>query len=79
MSLTGIFGQIRIKYRKDLCDVADDVDEFGKVGEDGELRKMLASPLFLRCRGDCKSSRIPTVSGKPAAMILERGASAKRT
>ena len=30
-------------------------------------------------RGDCKSSRIPSASGKPAAMTLERGASAKRT
>ena len=47
--------------------------------EDGELRKMLASPLYMQDRGDCKSSRIPTASGKPAAMILERGASAKRT
>ena len=28
---------------------------------------------------DCKSSRIPTASGKPAAMIQERGASVKRT
>ena len=47
--------------------------------EDGELRKMLASPLYLQSREDCKSSRIPTASGKPAAMIQERGASAKRT
>ena len=47
--------------------------------EDGELRKMLASPLHMQSREDCESSRIPTASGKPAAMIQERGASAKRT
>ena len=77
--------------------IAEDMDEFGKVGaemsciqsqmhsdndsaestadsdlEDGELRKMLASPLYMQSRGDCKSSRIPTASGKPAAMIQER-------
>ena len=47
--------------------------------QDGELRKMLASPLYMQCREDCKSSRIPVAPGKPAAMIQERGASAKRT
>ena len=47
--------------------------------EDRELRKMLASPLSMQDRGDCKSSRTPIASGKPAAMIHERGASAKRT
>ena len=47
--------------------------------EDGELRKMLASPLYRQGRGYCKSSRIPTAPGKLAAMIQERGASAKRT
>ena len=45
--------------------------------EDGELRKMLASPLYMQSREDCKSSRIPTASGKPAAMIQERGAKFK--
>ena len=47
--------------------------------EDGERRKMLASPLHMQSREDCESSRIPTASGKPAALIQERGASAKRT
>ena len=47
--------------------------------EDGELRKMLASPLYTQSRGDCKSFRIPAASEKLAAMIQERGASAKRT
>ena len=32
--------------------------------EDGELRKMLASPLYMQSREDCKSSRIPTASGE---------------
>ena len=31
---------------------------------------MLASPLYLR--GNCKSSRTPTASGKPAAMIQDQ-------
>ena len=47
--------------------------------EDGELRKMPASPLKRQNREDCTSSRMPTAPGKPAAMIQERGASAKRT
>ena len=40
--------------------------------EDGELRKMLASPLYMQGRGDYESSLIPTAPGKPAAMIQER-------
>ena len=40
--------------------------------EDGELRKLLASPLKRQDREDCKSSRIPTASGKLAAMIQEQ-------
>ena len=48
--------------------------------EDGELRRMLASPLFLRGRGDSESFRKSTVYGKPEpALIEKRGASAKRT
>ena len=50
--------------------------------EDGKLRKKkkkLASPLYRQDREDCSPSRIPTAPGKPAAMIQERGASAKRT
>ena len=47
--------------------------------EDGELRKMLASPLCMQSRGNCKSSRFPTAPVKPAALLQERGASAKRT
>ena len=44
--------------------------------EDGELRKMLASPLFMQSREDCESSRMPIAPGKPAALLQERGASA---
>ena len=47
--------------------------------EDGELRKMLASPLYMQSREDCsKSSRTSTASEKPPALLQERGASAKR-
>ena len=43
--------------------------------EDGELRKMATSPLFLQDREDCMSSRISTAPEKFAAI----GVSAKRT
>ena len=48
--------------------------------EDGELRKMLASPLYVHGRGEqYGSSRKPTASGKPEAKIIQkRGASAQR-
>ena len=35
--------------------------------EDGDLRKMLASPLYMQSREDCESSRMPIALGKPAA------------
>ena len=48
--------------------------------EDGELRKMLASPLYMQEREDHEPSRRPTASKKPEAVIIQkRGASAKRT
>ena len=46
---------------------------------DGELRKMLASPLYLQNREDYEPSRIPIATVKPAALLQERGANAKRT
>ena len=46
--------------------------------EGGEIGKMMASPLKRQDQEDCKSSRIQTAPGKLAAMIRERGASAKR-
>ena len=45
--------------------------------EDGEPRKMQASPLCMQSREDCESSRMPIAAGKP--LLQERGASAKRT
>ena len=33
----------------------------------------------MQSREDCESSRMPTAPGKPAALLEERGASAKRT
>ena len=47
--------------------------------EDGELRKMLASPLYMQNREDCESSRIPIAPEKVAALLQERGSSARRT
>ena len=47
--------------------------------EDGELRKMRASPLFVQSREDCESSRMPIAPERPAALLQGRGASAKRT
>ena len=61
--------------------VTEDMDEFRITDsdlEDGEVRKMLASPLFLQNREDCESSRTPIAPGKPAALLQERGASGKR-
>ena len=55
--------------------------------EDGELRKLLASPLYLQNREDDESSRMPIATEnllhcyrreEPAALLKERGASAKR-
>ena len=36
--------------------------------EDGELPKMLASPLYTQNREDCEFSRTPVAPGKPAAL-----------
>ena len=47
--------------------------------EDGELRKKLASPLYLQNREDYESSRMPIATGKLAALLQERGATANRT
>ena len=49
--------------------------------EDGEFRKMLASPLCVRGRGEnYGSSQKRTASGKPEAKLMQkRGASAQRT
>ena len=109
LSLTGILGQIRVKYRKDSWGIttkliAEDMEGFGKVAfdmsyvqsqmhsdhdsaesiadsdlEDGELQKVLASPLYVQGRENCNSSRIPTAPGKLSAIIQEREVSAKRT
>ena len=46
--------------------------------EDGELRIMLASALYLQNREDYESSRMPIATVKPAALLHERRASAKR-
>ena len=40
--------------------------------EDGELRKMLTSPLYMKSREDCESSRMPSAPGKLAATFSSR-------
>ena len=47
--------------------------------EDGKLREMLASLLYMQSRGNCKSSGMPTAPGKPAALSQERVVRAERT
>ena len=49
--------------------------------EDGQLRKMLASPLYIQEReGDFDSSRKPRVSGKlDGTVVQKREASAQQT
>ena len=59
------------------CDSAESIADSDL--EDGELRKMLASPLYMQNGEDCESSRMPLAQWKPAALLQERGASAKRT
>ena len=39
---------------------------------------MMASPLKMQSREDYESSRMPIATGKPAALLQERAASAKR-
>ena len=46
--------------------------------EGGELRKMLVSPLCLQNREDYASSRKPIATVKLAALLQERGATAKK-
>ena len=73
--------------------ITEDMDEFGEVIPTMIQRKalqtqilkmenyekMLASPLYMQSGGNRKSQRIPTASVKPAALIQEREASAKRS
>ena len=40
--------------------------------EDGELRKMLASPLYLQNREDYESSRMPIATAKLGALLQKR-------
>ena len=70
------FVQSRIRSDYDSAESIADLDL-----EDGDLRKMLASPLYVHGRGEkYGSSHKPTASGKPEAKIIQkRGASARRT
>ena len=59
------------------CDSAETIADSDV--EDGEIRKMLASRLYMQSREDCESSRKSIAKKKLAALLQERGASAKRT
>ena len=50
------------------CESAESIADWDL--EDGELRKMLASPLFLQHREDCEPSRMPIAQVKLAALLL---------
>ena len=58
------------------CDSAESIADWDF--EDGELRIMLASALYLQNREDYESSRMPIATVKPAALLHERKASAER-
>ena len=64
LSLTETLEQIRERFETRILKMEN-------------CKKMLASPLYMQSRKDCKSSRIPIASVKPAAMLQERGGSAK--
>ena len=77
------FGKVGAEMSYLQSQVHSDYDSAESIAdsdlEDGELRKMLASPLYTQSREDCESSRMPIALVKPAALLQERGASAKRT
>ena len=77
------FGKVGIEMSYFQSQMLSDYDSAESITdsdvEDGEQRKMLASLQYMQSREDCGSSRIPTAPRKLAAMIQERGASAKHT
>ena len=77
------FGKVGVEKSYIQSQMHSDYDSAESIAEsdleDGELRKMVTSPQNMQDRGDCKSSRISTALEKPAAMIRDRGVSAKRT
>ena len=62
-----LYVQSRIHSNYDSAESVSDSDL-----EDGELRKMLASPLHVHGRGDYGSSQKTTASGKPEAVIIQK-------
>ena len=80
------FGKIGVKsfsYNQSLIHSDNDIAEgiADSELEDGQLRKMLASPLYIQEReGDFVLLEKPRVSGKPDAMVVQkREASAQQT
>ena len=79
----GEFGKVGAEMSYLQSQMHSDYDTAESIADsdldDGELRKMLASPLKMKSREDCESSRILIAPVKPAALLQERGASANRT
>ena len=81
----GELGKVGIEMSYTQSQMHSDYDSEESIAdsdlEDGELRKMLASPLFVRGREEnSDSSRKPTASAKPEAVVIQkRGANAQRT
>ena len=77
------FGKVGAEMSYLQSQMHSDYDSAERVAdsdlEDGEQRKMLASPLYSQSRGDCESSRVPNAPEKPASLLQESGASALRT
>ena len=70
------FGKVGVKMSYIQLQMHSDFDSAESIAdsdlEDGELRKMLASPLYVHGRGDHESFRRPTASGKPEAVITQK-------
>ena len=68
-----VFGNVVAEMSYIQSQMRSDYDSAESIAdldlEEGELRKMLASPLYMQSREDCTSSRIPTASVKPASMF----------
>ena len=76
-----VFGKVgaEISYLPQMHSEYDSAESIADSDlEDGELRKVLGSPLYMQNREDCESSRMPVAPAKPAALLQKRGARAKR-
>ena len=71
------FGKVGAEKSYVQSQMHSDYDSAASIAEsdleDGELRRIATSSLYMQDREDCMSSRISTAPEKPAAMIQERG------